>query len=608
LGIGVFRFLGKVLGPVVFAVVGFAKIAAEPVGYLDHGSLTKRLQEIIKIEKKAARLETLAHSFEDREVWLVELGTGADEERALRPAMLLVAAAEGDDPASVVVATAWLERLTRAYDAGDDSTRNLLDTTTLYVIPNLNPDAVELYFKSPRRTSAADLKPFDDDHDGMSDEDGPEDLNGDGLITWMRVEDPEGEFIPDPLEPRLMVKADPARGETAGWRHLPEGVDNDKDERWNEDGPGGVNFNRNFPYQYEFFASDAGVNPVSEPIARALADFIVAHPNLGLVVTFGTKDTLVKTPDSAPEAGSSSSEGTSTTGRSRRMRKPPTAIDDKDIDYFKGLGKVYRRTFGLEKELESTSAPGTFSDWIYFHRGRMSLAVRTWSPDLQVAMEQGSKEKKKKEKEAEEDQHGNGEKNESQGSKKDSNQEKRNEKERKWLKWFDEHAADRFVPWSPIRHPDFPGRFVEIGGWAPGALTAPPESFLEKLVTLHGDFLTTAAHRLPRIAIADHEIKHLGKSVYELKATIENTGYLPTALAHGETTGEVLPTWVDLELPKEAFIAGERSTRLDRLAGSGGRQKVRWELYLPTRRTLRIEVRSALGGRTRVLLEAGGRS
>ena len=30
--------------------------------------------------------------------------------------------------------------------------------------------------------------------------------------------------------------------------------------------------------------------------------------------------------------------------------------------------------------------PGTFSDWIYFHRGRLSLAARPWSPALQLAL------------------------------------------------------------------------------------------------------------------------------------------------------------------------------------------------------------------------------
>ena len=47
----------------------------------------------------------------------------------------------------------------------------------------------------------------DDDRDGATDEDGAEDLNGDGLITTMRVQDPAGEWMMDPVDGFLMRRA-----------------------------------------------------------------------------------------------------------------------------------------------------------------------------------------------------------------------------------------------------------------------------------------------------------------------------------------------------------------------------------------------------------------
>src|SRR6185503_11696796 len=172
------------------------------------------------------------------------------------------------------------------------------------------------------------------DHDGLVDEDGPDDLNGDGLITSMRIEDPEGEFILDPTDSRLLIKADKTKGEKGVWRLLSEGRDNDHDDEWNEDGPGGVNFNRNFPYNYKFFAPWAGLHQVSEIETRALADFVVAHPNIGIVFTFGAADNLIQTLKS--EAGG---------------KRPPTAISDDDIPYYRELGKAWREELGLKKEL-----------------------------------------------------------------------------------------------------------------------------------------------------------------------------------------------------------------------------------------------------------------
>ena len=76
-----------------------------------------------------------------------------------------------------------------------------------------------------------------------------------------------------------------------------------------------------------------------------------------------------------------------------------TAIDEDDAGYYKAFGELYRKTLGLKKELEGTSHPGTFSDWMYFHRGRLSLAAKSWSPEIAVELSKADEKKKETKKE-----------------------------------------------------------------------------------------------------------------------------------------------------------------------------------------------------------------
>jgi hypothetical protein len=521
------------------------------------------------------RVDSIAQSIDKRKVWVVEVGKCTEGDRKTRPAVLVAAGIEGNDLIGCSIAVSWLERLIKQYRT-DAQITELLETTTIYVVPRLNPDAAEHFFTKPKLETSLNNKPADDDHDGLVDEDGPEDLNGDGLITWMRVEDKDGNYLLDPVDKRLLLKADHLKGEVGAWRYLTEGIDNDHDEMWNEDGRGGVNFNRNFPYNHKFFAPDAGIHQVSEAQTRGLAEFIIEHPNIGIVITYGAADNLLKTP-----------AGASAPGR----RKPMTAIDKEDLGYYRVMGELYREAIGLSKELESTSCPGTFSDWMYFHRGRLSLASRPWSPAIAVELSKSAEKDENARQEKAED---NEASNEGADSKKDK--DKRNEKERRELKWFDKHAPEAFIQWQPIEHPDFPGQRVEVGGYAPFSLTNPPASMLEEIVGKHTDFLTTVAQRLGRIGIRKIKTQYLGQSIYDIEIQVENTGFLPTSLAQGQTTREIYPTRLVMELDDEFFLSGARITTLPTLPGSGGMVETRYIIYAPGRKKIDFTIVSMLAG------------
>jgi hypothetical protein len=340
-----------------------------------------------------------------------------------------------------------------------------------------------------------------------------------------------------------------------------------------------VNLNRNFPYDHEYLADEAGTHPVSETEARALADFIVDHPNIALVVTYGATDDLLKCPESSPPP---------------ERRKPLTGIDEDDVGYYRTLGEPYREALGLKEEIETPSQPGTFSDWMYFDRGRFSVGLCAWSPDIAIAMSERADEEEAEPNEATAEHEEDGDEDE---------EGKRNEEQRRRLKWFDEHAPEAFVAWEPYDHPDFPGEHVEIGGYKPFARTVPPESMAAEIVAKQAEFLTTLISKLPRIGVREIEVRHLGNDVYELEICVENTGFLPTVLSHGRRTRQVHPTRVTLDIDDEHFMSGQRITTLPAIPGSGGTQWVRYVVHLPGRNEVEFTVVSALGGRVADTIE-----
>lgn len=524
-----------------------------------------------------------------------------EAERPHWPALLVVGGIEPNDLAGPVAILAAAEALVAGAQT-NEATRRVLESASILFLPQVAASPASKP-SGPReeRTVTAE-PPVDDDHDGLVDEDGADDLNGDGRITAMRVADSGGEFRSDPREGRLLMPVDRARGEAGAWRLLSEGRDDDGDEAWNEDGRGGVNPNRNFPAGFQFFQSDAGRHPLSEPASRALAEFVVAHPNIAVAFTFGAADNLTETPKGEPGG-----------------KRPATALNEADVPWLADLGKGWRQALHLGKPLPGVGLPGTFSDWMYYHRGRLSLAARPWFPGLAIEFTKADGEPAAasgaadaKTNAASAGAEGGKDTGSSPGpaaekatgkeGKEGSDDDKRNEDERAFLRWLDVHAPSEFAPWQGIEHPDFPGRTVEVGGFGPWVRSNPPASLLAEVVRRQAGFLVELAGKLPRVGIRRSQVKALGSGVFEVRVDVENTGWLPTVLAHGEVTGEVLPTRVALALEETAVLSGTRVRRLGPLAGHGGWEEVRWVVHAPGRSQLEVEVVSALAGRTRVTL------
>lgn len=246
------------------------------------------LQDLARANPGLAKAQVLAKSPGGRDLVLLEIGPETGKAAKALPAVFVAANMEGTVPLSGEAAL-WLARtvIGRA---------DLRADRTWYILACGNPDAAAAYFGQPQRRDGRNARPKNDDQDDAVDEDGAEDLDGDGLVTQMRVKDPEGAWMAVAGETRLMKRADGAKGEKGVWKLYPEGLDNDRDGRFNEDGPGGVNLGTAFPHLYKYHAPDAGPWPGSEPETFALLEFFDRHREIGLLFVFGEANFCLNPP------------------------------------------------------------------------------------------------------------------------------------------------------------------------------------------------------------------------------------------------------------------------------------------------------------------------
>ncbi len=438
-------------------------------GYTDYESYSRQLKAIAS--SKVCTLGSLGRTLGGREVWCLTIGAPKADQR---PAILVIGGVYPPQLVGSEMAVRLAERLARQAGKDAEVTR-LVERVTFYFIPRPSPDACEAFFRRPYMERAENERATDDDGDGQRDEDGPDDLNGDGLISQMRVEDPAGSWMAHAKDDRVLIQADPKKNERGRWSVYPEGRDNDEDDRQNEDPPGGTALDRNFTFRYPYFQRGAGPHQMSEVESRTVADFAFSHPNIAAVFAFGIEDNLVRPwkPNAQAEA--------------QRIKTTVLTVDASYLDY---LGEQYRELRGVKEIAESAEPQGSLSPWAYFHYGRWSLACRPWSiPDVKGEVSPEAKKADAKPAEANPaDAHprakhadgkagpSKGEVNAASGTAEDSKAssekeklaadkaaadkaaaDKRGAEDLNALRWFAQEKIDGFVAWKRIDHPDFPG-------------------------------------------------------------------------------------------------------------------------------------------------------
>jgi murein tripeptide amidase MpaA len=180
----------------------------------------------------------------------------------------------------------------------DPQVTRILDKSVIYVVPRLNPDGAAMGMAANPRYVRSGIRyyPYGDREEGLHDQD----IDGNGKILQMRIKDPNGDWKISSLDPRLMEKRQPTEVEGEFYRLLPEGLIEDYDGQIIKlaHDPEGLDFNRNFPFQWrpESEQPGAGPYPASEPEIKAVADFFAGHKNINVALTYHTFSGLLLRP------------------------------------------------------------------------------------------------------------------------------------------------------------------------------------------------------------------------------------------------------------------------------------------------------------------------
>jgi hypothetical protein len=494
-------------GSILFCTAGAQNL------YNDHKTLIQKISVLAKEHPALCTAKQLGKTAGGREVMVLTIGTGDKDNK---PGIAVLGGIEGSHILGRELALGFAGELLK--ESGSQEIKNLLDKITFYVFPDLSPDASEQYFQGLKYERNVNARPTDDDRDFVTDEDPAEDLNNDGLITLIRISDPAGTYIENQDDNRILVPADLSKGQKGSYLVYSEGTDNDKDGNFNEDGPGGVNFNRNLTYNYEEFGENAGSHPVSESETKALLDFLFDHYNIYATFAFGPQDNLGQPMKTAELPGA--------TQQDRRF----TSILKSDELINKLVSEKYHEITGVRGAPATRSSRGNFMEWAYFHYGRYSFSTPAWWYPVG----------------------------------KDQNPDVA------FLKFAAENKMDNvFVPWAEINHPDFPGKKAEAGGIKPFVAINPPPDSLQDLIVKNYEFITAVAGMHPALEFLDIRVEDQGENVFRLTLKVHNSGIFATCTEAGERNIWTRIMRITAELAdNQELLSGNKVQRIRRLEGN----------------------------------------
>jgi hypothetical protein len=454
---------------------------------------------------KFVKVGLIGKSYEGRDIVAVTINNPDTGPEMSKAAMLIEANVHGNEiqGGEICLYTVWY--LMENYGRLEDITK-LVNERVFYIIPTINPDGRQYFFDSPGGSARSGHVPVDDDNDGLFDEDGPDDLNANGIVEQMRKYVPgKGTHRTSSLDPRMLEPV--SFGQTGDYVQLgQEGLDNDKDGRVNEDDLGGYDPNRNYPsdWQPPYVQSGAMDFPTQLPETRAEVDFIFAHPNIAGVQSYHNTGGMILRGPGAEAVG-----------------EYPTG----DLRAYDELGRNGERILPFYRYIVIWSGlytvHGGFIDFTNDGTGILSFSNELWSGE-QYFTSPVLKEQQKY-----------------------PNSPIAPQKSRLF---FDDKLefGDQFVEWKPFKHPEYGD--IEIGGsWKKFTSRVPPRFMNEELCHRNMAFTLYQASELPMIKIGEATAEKIGGDVYRLMVDISNPKVAPTIMDKAAQNNVVRPDLLTLE-------------------------------------------------------------
>lgn len=422
-----------------------------------------------------------------------------------RPAIAIFGGLPASESLSATVLRLFLDYMQ------EDERRALLDAilenADLYLIPESNWGVRDINPLDPRISLGGVTQAYDDDRDGKSDEDGPRDLDGDHMISQMRIPRKGGAYIAS-NDGRFML---PVKSGEIGTHDLMwEGADDDGDGRINEDAIGTVSLLNDFAIKWESKRDDAALFPMQQRATRDIADFLIAHPNICAAIHMRMQGPSLCFALGVPP---------------NRKGESPDALWLEKLATSAATG-VFAESVDLKAH---EHGGGSLLDWIYEGRGAYAFDLNPFV--LQKAPKPEPSEK------------GDVPKHDPR------------------LDWHETWMLDSpkmFKDWKAFTHPQLGP--VEIGGWEIGTGWLPngdvdvTEANYKR--SLH--WLKDLAAMLPQVAVEKCEAQWLGDDLWRVRLTLTNSGGLPyrPKLAVKNRTG--LPIIITLVDGDVTLVSGVR--------------------------------------------------
>jgi len=513
------------------------------IGFFTYEELTSELEGLVQQYPDLAKLESLGKTPEGREIWLLTLGGDFDR---LRPAIWLDGNMHAAELAGTSVCVAYARSMLRKMKVWQTSPpreymERIHNEILHYICPRISPDGAEAFIQRNQLVRSA-----------PRDESVPPtrtprwefgDVDGDGLITFMRQEHPDGEYVEHPgrkglMHLRTIQDAGPY------YRLYREGTIENFDGHtipgiWSST-RNHIDLNRNFPFNWDAAHNQdgAGDYPGSEPESKALIDFAIKHPNIFAWLNYHCFGGVYIRP---------------------LGHKPDSKMDQWDIEIYKMLGEWteelsgYRMVSGYEEFLYEPDKPllGDLSEWAYEHRGAVAMVCEIWDLFKRLDVEKKPMIL--------------------------SYESFTSEVCEKFYDWDQKENQGRsFVDWKAFDHPQL-GE-IEIGGMDTrfGLWNPPPEE-LPKIAVQQVQFLERLASLAPSLEIEVASRKEKTDDLVEVETVVRNTGYLPTSiLASAKKLSINEEIVVTLELSKDLRLeSGDITQHVGDLAG-WGRGKSAW--------------------------------
>ncbi len=434
------------------------------------------------------RLHEIGVSHRGRVVYALEISNFRTQNVETRPGFYLESCIHAEEVmgTNVSMYIAWYLLSNFQHDA---YITQLVDKQVFYVLPRVNPDGAEFVLKqgAPWCGNGRYLPGEEQQESGFY----WKDLNGDGIVAQMRLADADGEWKISAEDPRFMQLREPWELQGEFYRLLPEGEFRNYQGELYFPKPQDGNLNRQFPGSYfpEGKQYGAGDLPMEEPEAKAVVDFILAHPNIGAVMSYHTNAGAILRPFGD---------------------RPDDQFLGSDLALYTTIGKMGTQITGYPTIScfheftpdKDDVRGGCLDDWTYSWLGLPSLVTELWNVDQAAGVA-------------------------TEGFYPTIH--RTIEEEGKVLTYLESRMEKPYLAWETVDHPQL-GR-VEVGGWNRIWVERnAPQSMLEEIAQKHCEYSLKFAATLPKLSIKSLSSERLDDNLVRLTARIGNQGYLPTYL------------------------------------------------------------------------------